>query len=174
MDPSTPSVTISSEVAAFGFAITAQPSTDGLQSEEPNNILGTYDSQVEPKREWNLETEYVTPNDCFVMRDISGNVYEHHYPYWYKHPPYFKIALPLTLRGSTLTWLLRDGMELVKILEVERVAGADDLEHFHHVLCLGIQRDESRSNHGRRMGMFCIPKEYWVRAQPREKTIVLF
>ena len=93
LDPSTLSVTITSEVATFRFDIVPQPPEDeeSYQSKGLDTIPKSFDSRIEANRTWSMETEYSTPYNRLLMRDDSGNTYKHHYPYWFDHSPYFKI-----------------------------------------------------------------------------------
>src|SRR5207237_243047 len=105
------------------------------------------------------------------LRDSSGNVSVYHYPRWYDHPPPMKLDFPNTLRGSTLTWLLRDGIVLIKIVDLDVVERGEEFEPFHVVLCLGIDRTGGDGVPLKRMGMFVISKEILNRAQPQEGTV---
>ena len=82
--------------------------------------------------------------------------------------------LPKTLRGKTVEWFLREGLDLVKVLEVKMVAaevvqGEEDGE-FCLVLCLGVDRREGVA---RRLGMFCLPKRTWEMARPKIGTVIM-
>ncbi|KAI9688016.1 MAG: hypothetical protein M1820_010323 [Bogoriella megaspora] len=142
--------------------------------ENESKISASFDSRAAPQQTWDQDVEYKTPYDRLLSQDLSKNIYRFHYPYWRNYPPYFKIGLPYTLRGSTLTWLLRDGIELIKILEVEFIEGEGDQERFHHVLCMGIDKSRGLANQAHRMGVFCIPKEWWIKAEPKGKTFRVF
>ena len=173
VDVSTNCVIITSEVAKFHLDIVADISIakQSTLNEATNDIPGNFDSRLETKATRGCDIEYETPYNRFLARDSLNNIYKHYYPRWYGHTPFFNIALPYTLRGWTLTWLLRDGIELVKIVELELVTGAEELEHVHHVLCLGVDRSPGIPNHGRRIGMFCIPKERLMKAKPEERPL---
>lgn len=119
---------------------------------------------------WAPEVEYNKPYQRLRLRDSSGNTYKELHR-WTNHGPVVLVELPMTLRGSTLTWLLRDGIELIRIVEIKFLEGHEKMKPFHHVLCLGIDRSEGIPGQGRRMGMFCIPKEAWDKAEPREMEV---
>lgn len=78
--------------------------------------------------------------------------------------------------------LLEEGIDMIRILEVdlELVEGDEDenegLEPWNWVLCLGIER---RGEVGRergvvgRFGMFCLPRDFWVRASPVKSEVIM-
>ena len=164
-------ITIKSESAHFSLDIvpSASKPTDPrgyTRAQVPHE----FDSTVEANMPWDSDLEYRTPYDRIRLRDCNGNVNIYHYPYWYDNPPTMKFNFPLTLRGSTLAWLLKDGIELIMILEVELLEGAEDMEPLNHVFCLGVDRREQVAH---RFGMFCLPKEVWERAGPKPTTVSL-
>ncbi|KAE8421439.1 hypothetical protein BDV36DRAFT_292364 [Aspergillus pseudocaelatus] len=57
--------------------------------------------------------------------DRVGNSYASHIPRWDSTDT---VNLPHTIRGSTLTWLLRDDIVLIKIVGVKLLEGADGLQ----------------------------------------------
>ncbi|KAG6365754.1 hypothetical protein INS49_007365 [Diaporthe citri] len=167
-------LTITSDIAHFSFAIVSSP-TYREELENPDRVPSNFDS-LESRTsvlDWDLDREYRTPFERIRLADVSGNACQYHYPYWYDHWPCIMFELPRTLRGSTLTWLLRDGIDLVKIVEVKLLEGEDGLRKFHHVLCLGVDRSDREPGRGRRLGVFCLSGEIWARASPREDTIEL-
>lgn len=167
-------LTISSEIAHFSFAIVSS-STAMEEVENTDRVPSNFNS-LEARAcvlDWELDHEYRTPYERIRLSDMSGNACQYHYPRWYDHWPHVMFHFPYTLRGSTLAWLLRDGIDLVKIVEVKLLEGGDGSKKFHHVLCLGIERSDGEPGRGRRLGMFCLSGEIWARASPREDTIEL-
>lgn len=166
-------LTITSEIAHFSFAIVSSP-TDMAEVENPDCVPLSFNSLDDQTLdlEWELDYEYRTPFARIRLTDLSGNTCQTQ-PYWYDHWPYVILGFPGTLRGSTLTWLLRDGIDLVKIVEIKFLGGEDGLRKFHHVLCLGVDRSDGEPGRGRRLGVFCLSGEMWARASPREDTIEL-
>jgi hypothetical protein len=132
-----------------------------------------FDSKTEGLSMTNIigsDVEYDTPYDRFRLCDDHGNVYTHWYPYWYNHLPVLRLKLPQTLHGSTLKWLLEDGIEMIMILELkQQVKDSTSVPH-EHVLCLGLDRREPVV---RRFGMFCLPKAVWEKARPDRVTVTL-
>ena len=118
---------------------------------------------------WELDSEYCTPYTRLSLRDAAGNVSQYHYPRWYDHWPVLMLNFPKTLRGSTLTRLLREGIDMVMIAEIKMLEG-EDLRPFHLVLCLGVDKSVEPA---RRCGMYCLPKEVWTQACPVSKTVVM-
>jgi len=119
----------------------------------------------------NLETEtlYILPTHRMFWEDNLGNPYTMHEDWEsQEHWPPFAMLLPGALRGSTLTWLLHDGIELIKIVELKLLEGDEGLLPFHSVLCLGVDRSGCIPGCGRRMGVFCVPKAWWDKAGPEE------
>ena len=108
---------ISSEIAHFSFAIVSSP-TDMEEVENPDRVPPNFDSLAARTcvLDWKLDHEYRTPFERIRLSDASGNSCQYHYPWWYDHWPHVMFHFPNTLRGSTLTWLLRDGIDLVKIV----------------------------------------------------------
>ncbi|KAB8070417.1 hypothetical protein BDV29DRAFT_34117 [Aspergillus leporis] len=138
------------------------------------NIPFDFDSTINSAATWGPDMEYKAPYDRFRLRDCSGNIYKHHYPRWYNYWPPFLLNLPSTLRGNTLTWLLCNGIRLIKIIGIDLLEGADELKSFNYVLCLGFDSRETISSRGRRLGVFCIPKHIWDRAGPSEMTVTFY
>lgn len=170
-------LTVSSEIAHFSFEIVPSATTHMAEVERPDGVPSNFESRkgqiLAPHWSWNLDREYRTPYERIRLVDGSGNACQYQYPRWYDHWPLVKFEFPRTLRGSTLVWLLRDGMDLVKIVEVKLLEGEDGLGKFHHVLCLGIDRSAGEPGRGQRLGMFCLSGEMWARASPREETVEL-
>lgn len=170
---SNPTVTVKSEVAKFFIDITAESAVtpDPAGGWAEGNIPPDFDTTSGRfSVDWDPETAYRRPYGRLCLRDSSGNTYKDLVS-WFNRWPYFLLFFPTTLRGSTLTWLLRDGMELINIVEVKLLDGSKGLKPFHHVLCLGIDRSEGIPGRGRRMGMFCIPKEAWDKAEPKKMEV---
>ncbi|KAK2599718.1 hypothetical protein N8I77_011450 [Diaporthe amygdali] len=168
-------LTINSEIAHFSFAVVPGPVDMEKVEENPDCVPSSFDS-LEARicvPDWDPDREYRTPFERIRLVDVSGNACQYHYPRWYDHWPHIKLNFPRTLRGSTLTWLLRDGIDLVKIVEVELLEGEDGLGEFHHVLCLGVDTSDEEPGRGRRLGMFCLSREIWTRASPRRDRIQL-
>jgi len=168
-------LTITSELAHFTIDLAADTSELPVSryKTETQRVLPELDSTVGPLPDWNSELDYKTPFARFRLRDSDNNITENHYPYWMNHPPFIKLCFPMTLRGSTLSWLLNDGIDLIKIIEVKLIEGAPELKPFYHVLCLGIDRSGCTEGRGKRMGWFCIPKEVWEKAKPKNGSIQL-
>jgi hypothetical protein len=167
------SLRITSECAHFAVEI---HDTDTVDRSGPCvdmflHVPTGFNSTRDPMPEWGQDKGYWTPYERMRLRDSSGNEIVYHYPRWYDHWPPVKFNFPNGLRGSTFTWLLRDGIELVKIVEVKLIEGAENLKHFHHVLCIGIHRNGESSGSLRRMGTFVLPREVWDRAGPKETTV---
>lgn len=116
--------------------------------------------------EWDQDTEYCAFRGCFRLRDSAGNVHEENRR-GLVNSPALLLSLPTTLRGSTLTWLLRDGIELINIVQLKLLEGPDKMTPVDHILGLGIDRTEGIPGHGRRMGIFCLPKVVWDKAEPK-------
>lgn len=169
-------LTVTSEMAHFSFAILPS-ATDPADVARLDAVPPSFDSRkaqtVAPYWPWDHDREYHTPFERIRLIDSSGNACQYHYPRWYDHWPYVKLNFPRTLCGSTLAWLLRDGINLVKIVDVNLLRGEDGLRKYHHVLCLGIDRSGEGPGRGRRLGMFCMSGEMWARALPREETVEL-
>ena len=166
---------IKSEVAHFFLDIFPHDHEPETHSREPPTWLDVphdFDSTTSPasKASWDSTSEYRTPFARLRLRDEYGNTHLHHYPRWYDHWPPFKLNLPITLRGENMAWLLKDGIELVMILEVKLLEGDESLKPFHLVLCLGIDR---RGKTAKRCGMFCLPKEIWDKACPKTGTVTI-
>jgi hypothetical protein len=164
---------ITSEVAHFSVDVLScvPTSDDAYFFPRPHlNVPDTFDSTDETtsikENTWNLSKEYYTPYARFRLRDSSGNSCQYHYPRWYNHWPPTIFKFPSTLNGSSIKWLLGEGINLVRILEVEVLEG--DVKPFHLVFCLGI---DSRGEIKKRFGMFCLPKEVWERAERRSETV---
>lgn len=127
----------------------------------------SFDSTIDSGESWEPETEYITPYDRICLLDSSGNSYASHIP---RCDSTDTVNLPRTIRGSTLTWLLRDGIELIKIVGVKLLDGADGLQKLDHICCLGIDRSQRIPGRVTRMGKFWIPREWWERKQdPRRR-----
>ena len=166
-------LTVMSEVAGFFIDIPASSGKrpDGSGDWSEGKIPVDFDTTGDHyATDWKAETEYRKPYKRMLLRDSSGNVYREDVG-WVRNGPVVLLELPSTLRGSTLTWLLRDGIELIRIVELEFLEGHEEMKAFHHVMCLGIDRSEGVRGQGRRMGMFIIPKEAWVKAGPREMQV---
>jgi len=166
-------LTISSELAHFNLEIfPCDPAPRRVFQSPYLEVPHDFDSTIpsSTNTSWEPSSEYLTPLYRLRIRDDHDNIHTPHYPRWYDNWPPFLLSLPRTLRGETLSWLLKDGIELVMILEVRLLEGEDTLEPFHLVLCLGLDR---RGEVARRCGVFCLPKEIWDRAGPKLGTIVL-
>lgn len=167
-------LTITSDIAHFSFAIVSSPKYVE-EVEDPKFVPSNFDSFQARTfvLDSDLDHEYRTPFERIRLADVSGNDCQYHYPRWYDHWPHIQLNFPRTLRGSTINWLLRDGIDLVKIVEVKLLEGEEGLRKFHHVLCLGIDRSDREPGRGRRLGMFCLSGETWARASSKEDTIEL-
>jgi hypothetical protein len=174
---SSPIIRINSEVAHFWVDIVTDISDpESFVSKEESKLKwlrvpDAFDSTNDRNFPWQLEEEYRTPFARMRLRDSSGNVSVYHYPRWYDHAPPLMLRFPMTLRGSTFTWLLRDGIDLIKIVELDVLESGVASGPFDVVLCLGFDRTGGAGVPVKRMGMFVIPKEVWDRAQPQEETV---
>ncbi|KAE8360275.1 hypothetical protein BDV27DRAFT_161803 [Aspergillus caelatus] len=121
----------------------------------------SFDSTIYSGESWEPETEYITPHDRIRLRDSSGNSYASHIPRWDSTDT---VNLPHTIRGSTLTWLLRDDIVLIKIVGVKLLEGADGLQKLDHICCLGIDHSQRIPGRVTRVGKIWIPRESWEKA----------
>ncbi|KAK8034722.1 heterokaryon incompatibility protein-domain-containing protein [Apiospora rasikravindrae] len=167
-------LTIESEVVRFFFDIKADSSPPNYELAKKTGwglVPCDFDStEDQHAADWDQDKEYRLPRGRICLRNISGDVYPIHFPPG-EHWPTFNLALPYTLRGSTLMWLLYQGIELVKIMEIQLQEGADGIEPLHHVLCLGIDRSNGHPDYVQRMGMAFVPKEAWEKAGPEKMTV---
>lgn len=176
-------LTIEPEVARFFIGIKPDPPVPdiGLAPDEGWEIISKGDHGFVPSgfdsttgqysADWEPDAEYYTFNKGrFCLWNASGDLYPIHLPVW-RHWPTFVLGLPMTLRGSTLTWLLSQGSELVKIVEIELLEGADDAKPFRHVLYLGIDHSKGHPDYVQRMGVFLLSKEVWEKAGPRDMSV---
>jgi hypothetical protein len=140
-------LTITPEMALFCLGVLPQfppePKEDSRASRDLQVPPG-FDSTTTPSSNQSLgpTSEYRTPFARLRLRDDHSNTHIYHYPRWYDHWPPFMLNLPETLRGETLAWLLKEGIELVMILELELLEGDEALKPFHLVLCLGVEEEE--------------------------------
>lgn len=115
------------------------------------------------------------------LRDGAGNL--HHGTLsglrWLRWPM-LAVWLPDRLRGKDLRWLMEDGLELVKIADVELGLRGDEAEPVRHepvrhVLCLGVDRTWNKGveGRGRRMGMFVLTGDMWEKAGPEKMVVEL-
>jgi hypothetical protein len=105
------------------------------------------------------------------LRDGAGNV---HYGDFSEFKwPMFSVGLPDRLRGKDVRWLIKDGLELIKIADVELAQEALPSARHRHVLCLGVDRrwNKGVEGRGRRMGMYSLTGDMWEKAGP-EKMVV--
>ncbi|KAI1859240.1 uncharacterized protein JN550_012160 [Neoarthrinium moseri] len=169
---STSTVKIVSEVIKLSVYNSSDPSEDSNSTEDIHPELPDHEQDMD----WNSPSIKLTAshkrrrrttvtydNVRLHYEDIVGNTY---------HSPRrgFEACVPSFLRRSTLSWLLRDGIELVKVVEVELLEGQSErLKPLRHVFSLGINRSD---RHARRFGVFVMPKQHWDRARPREATVV--
>ncbi|KAK7967035.1 uncharacterized protein PG986_001312 [Apiospora aurea] len=167
-------LTIESEVVRFFFDIKADkspPNYDLTKKKGWGLVPCGFDStKGQHTTDWEQDKEYRLPRGRICLRNVSGDVYTIHFPPG-EHWPTFHLTLPYALRGSTLTWLLSQGIELVKIVEIELLEGADGLEPLRHVLCLGIDRSNGHPDCAQRMGMAFLPKIAWEKAGPKKMTV---
>ena len=111
--------------------------------------------------------------DCGVyLRDGAGNL--HHENFKTLKWPWFAVRLPDRLRGKDVRWLIKDGLELVKIADVE-LAPQKGLPPVRHVLCLGVDRrwNKGVEGRGRRMGMYSLTGDMWEKAGPEKMVVEL-
>ncbi|KAF4634644.1 hypothetical protein G7Y89_g3460 [Cudoniella acicularis] len=173
---------ITSELAHFSLEILSCSLPDLLQLEHRAKIY--QDGQLSVPHDfdsadfrntgihndWNSTAEYKTPFRRLRLRDDYDNIHTPHYPRWIDHWPPFRLGLPDTLRGGTLAWLLKEGIELVMILELKMLKRDEIMKSFHIVFCLGVDR---RGDIAKRCGMFRFPKEIWDLARPKMGTVVM-
>ncbi|KAK1830445.1 heterokaryon incompatibility protein-domain-containing protein [Podospora conica] len=87
-----------------------------------------------------------------------------------------RVWLPETLSGKALRWLMLNGLELVRVLDLEELEVPDGLAPRRQVLCLGVDRtwDEGLAGRGCRMGMLSLPWHIWERAGPEKMVVELW
>ncbi|KAI0191644.1 heterokaryon incompatibility protein-domain-containing protein [Astrocystis sublimbata] len=81
---------------------------------------------------------------------------------------------PNALRGSTLTWLLRDGIDLISIIELEWVEADENIQKslpLRRVLCIGVDRSTGVAQ---RLGAVWISRELWDQAGPKETVVDMY
>lgn len=152
-------VGITSEMAHFSVDII----TSDTKSDPDMN---TKSSEA---RSWDAEKMYSLD---LALRNSAGSQYHESRPIKYRPWPPIRIGIPYSLRGSTITWLLRDGIDLVNVLDVEMLegdAGGDSLPS-RRVFCLGIDRSQGGN---RRMGTVHMTREMWEAACPTITKIEL-
>ena len=171
LDRSHETITIDSFSAHFAIDISPAPAPDDEDDfKKPGQVLLTFDSQAGMTSNCEPEMKFSTPYGRMKLRDQHGNSHRYYYPYWYHHWPPLRLDFPRSLRGSSLQWLLAEGIELIRIVEVELLEAPDRLKPFHHVLCLGVG---CRATKARRFGTFCIPKDVWEKAGPKPIVVTL-
>lgn len=171
-------IIVRSQVAKFSVDITATPAPreDALQGWGGGGIPADFDTTSgHYSADWDADTEYRRPYRRLRLQDSSGNTYAEASIDTHLRSdapqPWFGYRSPMTLRGSTLTRLLRDGIELINIVEVKVLEAEKGLNPFHLVFCLGIDRSEGIPGGGRRMGVWYLPKEAWDKARPTEMEV---
>lgn len=109
------------------------------------------------------------------LRDGAGNLHRDTFPQGRDAWPLFAARLPNGLRGKELRWLMEDGLELVKIADVELSLDEDRGQPIRHVLCLGVDRTWHKGveGRGRRMGMFVLTWDMWEKAGPEKMVVEL-
>ena len=158
-------ITIESEAARFFIEIL--PENDECEDELCRSLQANSVTGLEPTKHYDMS------KSCVCIRDRSGNTYRYSFA-WLSNWPLLSVRLPGAVCGSDLAWLMHDGLDLIKIVDVELLEGDSRIKPFRHVLCLGIDRSEGIPGRGRRMGTFCIPGEYWERAGPGKMTVELW
>jgi hypothetical protein len=167
-------LSITAEIAHFAIdvvPVSPEPKDNLFKSpylEIPTDFDST--SPSSSPSAWILDSEYRTPYARLHLRDSSNNISQYHYPRWYDKWPPVKLNWPKTLLGSTLEWLLKEGIDLIMILEIKVLEADEGLRPFHVVLCLGLDRRQQPAS---RMGIFCLPKEVWEKAGPKMGTVML-
>ncbi|KAF7540697.1 hypothetical protein G7054_g1204 [Neopestalotiopsis clavispora] len=157
--PKLSTVVITSEMAHFSVEIIASETDSDLYPE-----INTRRSEViswDPEKMYRLGRAF---GRYLVLRTSGGSQYSEDYSA-YRPWPLLRIGLPWDLCGSTITWLLRDGIDLVNILDIDMLegdAGGDSLPS-RRVFCLGIDRSRG-GNH--RMGTVHMTREMWEAADP--------
>jgi hypothetical protein len=155
---------------------------DDTDPDEPIEIPSNYDSTLLTRMTLEAARQYSAPLERLRFRDKNGNTYDHKFPYWSEHFPIMTVSLPWTVSGETLDWLVSDGLEFVRIMEIKTTAdektketrteqGAEDEDGdklVDHVLGLGIDR---RNGKVQRFGMFCFPKKWWDAAGPESVSL---
>ncbi|KAI0167262.1 heterokaryon incompatibility protein-domain-containing protein [Pestalotiopsis sp. NC0098] len=152
-------VRLTSEAAHFSVDIIA------LDANSDSNI----NTEFPEAMSWDAEKTYFVD---LALRNSAGSQYRESRLGEYRPWPPFRIGLSHYLRGSTITWLLRDGIDLVNILDIEMLegdAGGDALPS-RRVFCLGIVKSRGGN---RRMGTVHMTREMWEAACPTITTIEL-
>ncbi|KAI0148750.1 heterokaryon incompatibility protein-domain-containing protein [Xylariaceae sp. FL1272] len=80
----------------------------------------------------------------------------------------FRLCLPFELHISTATWLIRDGIDLASVIDIEMVEGTEDSLPTRHVFFLGL---DPRDGMTRRCGMGWMTREMWDASCPTTKTV---
>ncbi|ETS83866.1 hypothetical protein PFICI_05742 [Pestalotiopsis fici W106-1] len=154
-------VGITSEMAHFSVGIIAS----GMNSDSDIN---TNSSEA---MSWDAEKMY-SLGESLALRNSAGSQYFEPQSAGYRPWPPIRIGLPYELRGSTITWLLRDGIDLLNILDTEMLegdAGGDPLPS-RRVFCLGIDRSQGGT---RRMCTVHMTREMWEASDPTITRIEL-
>ncbi|KAK3318737.1 heterokaryon incompatibility protein-domain-containing protein [Apodospora peruviana] len=170
-EPPFSSVTIESEAARFYLAIV--PESPDCKDELCRALRA---GPTGSSQDLEAEKTYDLPwnSECGIcLRDQSGNLMRYNYA-WLSRWPLFSANMPQSLSGSELGWLMRDGLDLIRIVDITLLTGYDRLRPFRHVLSLGIDRSEGVAGRCRRMGMYCIPGEAWDKAGPKKMTVELW
>jgi hypothetical protein len=149
-------VGITSEIAHFSVEISAW------------NTESESDSEITTKSleagSWDAEKMYRL-GGYLTLRNSAGRQYSEPHLFKYRPWPLIRFDLPWELRGSTITWLLRDGIDLINIVDIDMLegdAGGDSLPS-RRVFCLGIDRSQGGN---RRMGTVHMTREMWEAADP--------
>lgn len=165
-------LTIESEVAKFSVRIKAANHTtrsterakEFVSRETPSQVPQDIDTtHGQPMAGFGLDpsTDYITP---YKRLDLEANQYRA-VDWEDEHAldnPAFMFQWPCSLPGVILQSLQRDGLELVRVLEISLVnnSALDAPRSHEHVLCLGIDRKGAGIPAGRahRLGWFGMPK----------------
>ena len=174
LDRSNGTMTINSFFAHFAIDVSAAPTPNKVDTFEKylHIIPPDFDSQTTMAPKWEPEAEHSTPYGRLQLRDQHGNSYQSHHPRWFDHWPPLRLDFPRSLRGSTLRWLLAEGIELIRIMELKLLKAPDGLEPFHIVICLGLDRRATAAA-ARRFGTFYIPVDVWDKAGWKPTVVTL-
>lgn len=161
-------IAIRSEVAHFRFEIlNTRSGTDGGSSAAGNapDIAGSKIARdVDHKGEAEEDTEMLTSVLFSRIRVTNTAGIECRFQ---------RQCFPKVLRASTLAWLERDGVDLVRVVELRSLECEGTTSPFHYVFCLGVDRHASPPGRGRRLGWYVISVEDWARACPQMDTVML-
>lgn len=151
-------ITITSEIAHFAV---------GLRTSNEDSVPNETESETSEE-----EAEETTFASRMFLRSSSGQCIEGELGSYRPWPP-TQVHMPYPIRASSISWLLKEGLELVKILEIDMLEGnaAGDPLPARRVLCLGVDR---RRNKPRRFGYVHMTREIWEGASPKPAFVELY